>query len=274
MIESTHDITLDDERVVKRYRSWEKGEPDREWNGLVLLDRCAPGLAPRPLERSTQGGAPVVVMSRLAGRSLGEGRLRRDELQALGRALRELHCAVPVEQLRDVPERHWGPRELISTVRPWANEPHPPVSAHVESALDAARGWLTTPAVTELEGPLVERVFAIADGNLGNFIWDGERCRVVDLEDSGVSDPAYEVADLVEHVTVTLHDLVDVDELVAGLRFTPEQAARLLSFRRLFAVFWLLMLLPGNPAHARNPEGSVERQAARVQRLLGAAPLT
>lgn len=268
MVESTHEITLDDERVVKRFRSWEKGEPDREWNGLVLLDRWAPGLAPKPLERSTADGVPALVMSRVPGRSLGESKLRGDELQALGRALRELHCAVPVEQLRDVPERHWGPRELISTVRPWANEPHPPVSARVESALDAARSWLATPAVTELEGPLAERVFALADGNLGNYIWDGERCRVVDLEDSGVSDPAYEVADLVEHVTVTLRDLVAVDELVAVLRFTPEQEARLLSFRRMFAVFWLLMLLPGNPAHARNPEGSLEQQARRVLALL------
>jgi hypothetical protein len=28
------------------------------------------------------------------------------------------------------------------------------------------------------------------------------------------------------------------------------------------------MLLPGNPGHARNPPGSVDRQAARVQELL------
>jgi len=28
------------------------------------------------------------------------------------------------------------------------------------------------------------------------------------------------------------------------------------------------MLLPGNPGHARNPEGSLERQAARLLELL------
>ncbi len=44
-------------------------------------------------------------------------------------------------------------------------------------------------------------MLALADGNLANFLWDGERCRVVDLEDSGASDRAYELADHVEHIT-------------------------------------------------------------------------
>jgi thiamine kinase-like enzyme len=38
------------------------------------------------------------------------------------------------------------------------------------------------------------KVFGNADGNLANFLWDGARCRIVDFEDSGVSDPAYEAA--------------------------------------------------------------------------------
>ncbi|HEY2691135.1 MAG TPA: phosphotransferase [Streptosporangiaceae bacterium] len=37
-------------------------------------------------------------------------------------------------------------------------------------------------------------MFGNADGNLANFLWDGARCRIVDFEDSGVSDPAYEAA--------------------------------------------------------------------------------
>jgi hypothetical protein len=33
-------------------------------------------------------------------------------------------------------------------------------------------------------------------------------------------------------------------------------------------LFWLMMLLPGSPAHQRNPPGTVERQAARLLLLL------
>src|SRR4029077_16417865 len=48
----------------------------------------------------------------------------------------------------------------------------------------------------------------------------------------------------------------------------PFHQARLHGFRRLMAVYWLLMLLPGSPAHRRNPPGSLERQAVHVCQLL------
>ncbi len=83
-----------------------------------------------------------------------------------------------------------------------------------------------------------------------------------------MSDPAYEVADLIEHVSVWLRGLVDGDELVHHLDLSLPQLQRLLQFRRLMCLFWLLMLMPGNPGHARNPVGSVERQAQRMHHLL------
>jgi Mg-chelatase subunit ChlD len=41
-------------------------------------------------------------------------------------------------------------------------------------------------------------------------------------------------------------------------------------YRTLFAVFWLLMLLPDGRAHHRNPPGSLADQAAHVLHLLAA----
>lgn len=111
-------------------------------------------------------------------------------------------------------------------------------------------------------------MFSQADGNLGNFVWDGARCHVVDFEDSGISDPAYEVADLLEHVSAWPPGLIAEDDLIEALGFRAAQRARLLGFRRLMAAYWLLMLLPGNPGHPRNPAGSAERQAERVLGLL------
>ena len=76
----THDVTVSGNLVRKAYVSWDRGEPDREWDGLVHLARHAPGLAPRPVERTWKDGRPVVVMSRVPGvplsgpRSTGEGR--------------------------------------------------------------------------------------------------------------------------------------------------------------------------------------------------------
>ncbi len=268
--QSTHDVTVVGRRVVKHYRSWDEGEPEREWAGLTLLHRFAPGLAPEPLEQRVDGGAPVVVMRCLPRQPLGSDPLSHEQVTALGQTMRRMHAAVPMDELRHVPQRRWGPAELIPTVRSWVRDPHEQASASVESALRTATAWLAGSTVTSLAGPLAECVFTQADGNIGNFLWDGERCYVVDFEDSGISDPAYEVADLVEHVSVWLPGLIDVRDLTAVLGFTPEQEGRLLDFRRLMAVFWLLMLLPGNPGHSRNPRGSVDRQAQRVLALLKA----
>lgn len=268
MAQSTHDVTFEGSRVVKRYRSGNEGEPEREWSGLSLLHRFSPGLAPEPLEQRRDDGRPVLVMRRLAGQPLGTAALSLEQVTALGQTLRRLFGAVPPDEMRGLAQRRWGPAELVPTVRSWIREPHEQASASVEAALRAATAWLAGPAVTSLAGPLAECVFTQADGNIGNFLWDGERCYVVDFEDSGTSDPAYEVADLLEHVSVWLPGIIDARLLVAVLGFTPEHEARLGDFRRLMAVFWLLMLQPGNPGHDRNPSGSVDRQARRVLDLL------
>ena len=47
---------------------------------------------------------------------------------------------------------------------------------------------------------------------------------------------------------------------------TAEQS-RVREYRRVWALFWLLMLLPDNPAHYRNPAGTMERQATRLLAL-------
>jgi len=266
--ESTHEVTLTRDRVVKRFRSWDKGEPEREWAGLEVLHRYAPGLAPRPLQRRVQDGAPVIVMTRVAGEPLGVAPLTREQLSALGRTLQLMHAAVPAGALSGIPERRWGPAELCATLRSWIAEPIPEPGPSIGAAVRAASSWLGSGEVSVLAGPLAQLVFSHADGNLANFVWDGARCHVVDFEDSGISDPAYEVADLLEHVSAWLPGLIAEDDLIEALGFCAAQRARLLGFRRLIAVFWLLMLLPGNPGHQRNPPGSAERQAERVLRLL------
>lgn len=268
MVESTHDVVIGQKEVVKRYRSWQRGEPDREWAALTLLHRFSPGLAPTPLSRRTDDGAPVIVMSRLPGNSLGSSPLTPTQVAAVGEVMGTLYRAVPPEHLVELTDRISGPYEMIGELRSWCRQPHNSPSASVQRALTAGTRWVEGPDVDALQGPLADRVFTQGDGNLGNFIWDGVRCTVVDFEDSGVSDPAYEVADLIEHVSVWLRALLDEDELVAHLGFTPAQLERLTQYRRLMALFWLLMLLPGNRGHTRNPPGSDERQAQRLLDLL------
>lgn len=268
--QATHDLVLGEREVAKTFRSRHGDEAQREWLGLTVLARHAPGLAPEPLERRDVGGREVVVMSRVPGEPLGAVPLDPDQLDALGAALRRLHTAVPAEELVDLPPRRADQAGFVAELRGWMAEEPPPaaVSPVVERALAAARGWLTGPEADLLADGPVERVFTHGDGNIANLVWSGVRCHVVDFEDAGVSDPAYEVADLLEHVSVWLRGIVRPEDLVERLGLNEQQRTRVLQARRLFATFWLLMLLPGGRGEARNPPGTLERQAARLLDLL------
>jgi Ser/Thr protein kinase RdoA (MazF antagonist) len=268
MVESTHAVMLGVDRVEKRYLSWDRDEPAREWDALTRLHRTVPGLAPRPMSHHLDGAHPVLVMSRVPGEPLGRESLTARQVAALGLCLRRLHTALPAAELEHVPERISGPREMLEHLRGWILQDHAEVDPPVRQALTGAQVWLAGGAAEKLVRATRDRVFTHGDGNIGNFLWDGHSCHVVDFEDSGVSDPAYEIADLVEHLTVWLPGLIDVDLLVRALEFTDELQERLQQFRKLLAVFWLLMLLPGNRAHDRNPPGTLERQALRVLLLL------
>jgi hypothetical protein len=105
-------------------------------------------------------------------------------------------------------------------------------------------------------------VFGHRDGNLANYLWDGRRVCVVDLEDAAVSDPATELANLVEHLSARR---LDAGRFCA--RFTVDRS-RLRAARRVWAMFWLRLLLPGGPAADRNPPGTAGAQARRLLGLL------
>ena len=129
----------------------------------------------------------------------------------------------------------------------------------VGDAVDRALAWLGTPGA--LPEPRV-RVLGIADLNPANVLWDGERCRLVDFEDGGLSDPAYELADHVEHLAGRLTGVYDVEGLVEAVGLDRDDRARFVAWRPLWAAFWLAMLLPGNGGWRRNPAGTTERRRA------------
>jgi hypothetical protein len=73
---TTHEVRIDpvSGNVVKRFRSWSRGEPVREWTALALLAELAPGLAPVPVSADLSGDYPTIAMSWLPGAELGAGR--------------------------------------------------------------------------------------------------------------------------------------------------------------------------------------------------------
>jgi thiamine kinase-like enzyme len=132
------------------------------------------------------------------------------------------------------------------------------------AAYDAAVDWWGGPDPTLLRTRPPVTVLGHGDANLANYLWDGRRVRIVDFEDATVSDPAAELANLVEHISAR-----HLDGAGFCARFDVDPV-RLLASRRLWAMFWLRLLLPGGPAERRNAPGTAERQARRLLDLLSA----
>lgn len=266
----THDLTFTPTEVRKRYVSWDRGEADREWGCLSLLAEHAPGIAPRPLRQENADGGPVVVMERLPGEPLGGRPLTAAQTASLGRALRLLYD-VPLEFVHaaGIKERRYGPTTQPQTVTEWLSDSYDLAECRdpglVAGAVDAALAWLA--ANESLPEPQLVAL-GISDLNPANVLWDGEICRLVDFEDGGLTDPAYELADHVEHLAGRLSGVFDADALVDAVGLTQSERERMQAYRPVWAAFWLAMLLPGNGGFRRNPPGTTEAQARHLLTML------
>lgn len=267
----THDISFTTSEVRKRYTSWERGEPDREWTCLELLATHAPGVAPRPLRRETDAdGNPVLVMARLPGVPLGNAPLGAAQITSLGHVLRQTY-AVPFEDAVNsgIPERLYGPSTLPESISEWLGEAYDLAqcqdSGLVRRARDAASSWLAGSA--GLPEPQLSAL-GTSDRKPANVLWDGGTCRLVDFEDSGLSDPAFELADTVEHIAWRFTTFFDPLALIDAVALPNDERERVRAYRALWACFWLVMLLPGNRGFRRNPLGTTEAQAKHLLSLI------
>ena len=267
----THEVRIDRARglVVKRFRSTDRGEPVREWTALSLLARFAPGLAPAPVSADLNSDCPVVTMSLLPGTELGAAPVTPTQMGALASALERLWRSVPsidgeypaavmpkpIAFTRQV-------RQMMAAI-PALSEDPVVVRAHT-----AGGSWLQRAALERQSRPGHPTVLGHGDPYLANYLWDGSRVRLVDFEDSGPSDRAFELAILIEHISAWSDARLDADDFLAMFDLTRAEEARVQDFRRLAALYWLLMLRPGGPSSTRNPPGTLEHQADRLLRLL------
>lgn len=286
----THEISVDPKRdiVVKRFVQADRGEPAREWRALTLLAEHAPGLAPEPIRADLDADPAVIEMSLLPGEPLGDQPLTTDQESALVRAMGQLWQSVPVGRVTKVPGESGNEAQLVSAVEALAVRAHEfgddPV---VHRATSAGLNWLTwavgesgelasqdSYAESRPDGrrrtgwPRLVRVLGQGDGNLANFLWDGERVRIVDFEDSGVADRAFELSIFIEHRSVWSENGLDGDEFIRAFELTAAERARLADCRRLAALYWLLRVPSGGEQIPGSDPGILRPQAERLLALL------
>ncbi|WUH88688.1 phosphotransferase [Streptomyces sp. NBC_00433] len=254
--------------MTKRFRGEDRERGRREWRALGLLARYAPGLAPTPLGADLAAAEPTVVMSRLAGEPLRGLLLDDDQVEALAAAVKRVHEAVPSDVLAGVPLRPGHQGELIGHIRSWFPQARPRVSSLLGRAMDEGMDWLDRSGLdTSCQKDLLS-VFGPGDGNLANYLWDGLRVQVVDFEDSGRSDRAFELAEITEHVASWVKHPLDSTLFLRHFDLTAAEAVRLTHCRRLLALVWLFLLAFDDADAPRNPPGTADRQAARLMDLL------
>ncbi|GAA4226919.1 hypothetical protein FHR32_002434 [Streptosporangium album] len=226
---SKHSVEMRPDAVVKRYRSSDYGQPEREWRALELLNEYAPGVAPVPVTADLDADPPTVVMSRLGGAAV-DGPIKGQLADALAEAVTRVQQSIPPRVLERVPARAGHPVELLRQVRAWSAEIQPPDGdPAVTDALGEAAVWVKQPTLEEMLAQPGTPVFGTGDGNLANYLWDGTEVRVIDFEYSGRSDRAFELAEVIEHISVWRNDTAgmtaDLDELterLARVRWTNE----------------------------------------------------
>lgn len=260
-VRSTHVLEMAGGHVIKRFRSWDRGEHQREWHALNVLPEFAPDLAPVPLGANLDADPPTIVMTRLPGEPLAGQPITGRHLDALAATLTYLHTCVPSDALGHVRLHPWLVEGAASQLRTRAAgiRRHPDSQPMVLAALSASAQWLDR--VADPTEPLTA-VFGQGDSYLGNFLWDGSRLRLVDFEDSGRSDRAFELACLTEHIGMWLEARIDADAILDRFDLTAAESASVLFFRRVFAIFWLYLV------HNR-PGPVAGQQAERVLSVLG-----
>lgn len=213
----------------------------------------------------------MIVMSRLPGHVLRGHDATDEQVTAMAAALTRLHQAIPTQVVETVPPAPWGPATAVDKYRAWADrQPNLGDDPIVRQAYQEGAAWLASSDPDKLTTNPFPPVLGLADGNHANYLWDGQARRVwlIDWEDSGRSDRAFELGEVTEHIS-RIDGSLDAEQLLAHIDLAPGEAERVRDFRRLIALGWFLLLGPDGPATPHNPTGTLERQAERVMHLLG-----
>jgi aminoglycoside phosphotransferase (APT) family kinase protein len=250
---------------IKLYRLDGKQRPQREWHALSLLAAHHVPYVPRPLWLDDSTESPAMAMTFVTGAPIPDAARKESALSGLIETWQQIHVT-PVEGplaglVRIDSAAHYCKRITGIWAGQLADNPHDPLTGELQPLLD---GWRESGDADVLAEPQ-PLAFSRGDANLLNWLYDpaSHTTSCVDFEFSGTSDPAFDIADLVEHISARTFSDETWATVVAALGADNAAFARRFhAAQRTCALRWLAVLW--KQRHARAAEFSAQLDRVRM----------
>lgn len=255
-------VTADgDTQCVKLYKADDERRLEREWNALTLLaQQDVPGV-PRALWCVEDPELPIMGMTMVPGTPTAELDDPLPALAALPALANRIHAAPLVPAFRRLPRVDNAEHYVERIHRIWPEQMHRKPDDECVGQMRELLGWWRRSDDAAIVTEWAPSTFSRGDANLLNWLWDGKRLSVVDFEFAGYSDPAFDAADLVEHISARPIPDTVWDGIVEQLGVTNRRRYR--AARRTCALRWLAVLWK----HREKRPDDFQQQLARVLHL-------
>jgi len=260
---------------LKIYTQDARRLPEQEWHALRFLTEQRCDVAPQPVVFDPDPDLPALVMDYLDGIPLGKQPLTTPQLAAAADALQSLY-RIPFHKAEhaQLPIRDTTSQTLSSVASFWEQLPTGSEDELVDDGIRRGRAWLhgPDPAIIAATASLA---FTRGDPNLTNFLWDGRRVRMVDLEHAGWRPRVDELADLIEldcawSIAAAYQRTSDEawQSFVGVFDLSPPEQRRLVAVQRLMALYWLHYFWPPADGSAdSSAHGKFAEQLKRIRML-------
>lgn len=219
---------------------------EREWVMLSLLARRGHPRVPEPVWHTFRSGRPAIIMTFVPGEPLSDADLQPEQLDAITEALTDLYSITPADVPEPVAEVATPAPAMLHRLRAQWATPGAVADPGRQQAAQLWHRWAQGPDPETILRPPAGRVLGRGDPSLANLLWGGAHVTLLDFEYSGWTDPAYELADLVEHPRSRGTPNATWDAFVDRFALDLAAQARHSAARRMLALFWLARWQPGS----------------------------
>lgn len=259
---------------IKLYRLDDKRRQEREWHALSLLASHHVRHVPRPLWLHDSTDSPAMAMTFVTGTPIPDAAHKEAALSRLIETWQQIH-ATPVEGsltglVRIDSAAHYCNRITGIWARQLAGNPDDPLTSELQYLMDDWRQSGDGEVLAEPQPP----AFSRGDANLLNWLHDpaSHSTSCVDFEFSGTSDPAFDIADLVEHISARIFSDEIWAAVVAALGAADAAFVRRFhAAQRTCALRWLAVLW--KQRHTRTEEFSTQLDRAKMLQRAAKRPI-